>query len=192
MRPGQRRRTHPRGVTLIEAMIAMVVLLIGLLGFASLQVITVRANQFSRRMTQASAMATDIEENIRRWTFNDPRLAPMATVTSLSDAAIQSRWDMGRADTPTYVAQFSEMPGDSHASTADALGAGYQGLSPDVDGDGDPEFTRYWNVFAADLQGTGTPNGVLVQIIVRWREPGTGFRQLTAMTFKPNPQAIFP
>ena len=181
------RRRKPRGTSLVEAMIAMSVLLFGLTGVASLQLATSKANQFSRRYAQASAVATDLEENINLWSYSDSRLNTANGVTSLSDPSIVNRWDMGSSATASFVADYSDKTPDSNASSAGALGAAYPGLSGDIDGDGVPEFTRYWNVSTVDLMSSGVPNGKLVQIIVRWYEPGTGYKQLNASTFKPNP-----
>jgi len=60
-----------------------------------------------------------------------------------------------------------------------------------VDGDGKPDFTRYWNVYAIDLTGSGTPSGKLIQVIVRWNEPNVGWHQLAMTTFKRNPANLF-
>jgi hypothetical protein len=98
---------------------------------------------------------------------------------------------MGNRASSSYTAQYSDKALDSNASTPAALGAGYQGLSSDVDGDGVADFTRYWNVFRVNMGAGGAENGKLVQIIVRWKEPGFGYRQVTTSTFKHNPAYIF-
>lgn len=180
--PRCRLRAAQRGTTLIEAMVAMSVVLVGLLGFASLQIITSRANQFNKRMTQATAVAMDFSENIKSWGYTDSRLTPSKTVTSFNDSGIKAGWELGREATPAPAPQFS----DSLLTAAN-----FQGLPTDSDRDGKTEFFRYWNVYAADLGGLGTADGKLVQIIVRWKEPGFGYRQVTTMAFKSNPQAIF-
>ena len=176
MRTALPLRQFARGTSMIEAMISIVIVLIGLLGLASLQTTVVRANRFGRRMAQASALATDLEGNIKRWSYTDARLAAATTVTSLTDSTITSGWNLGRAATPSYTPHFSD---------AD-LGSSYQGLSADIDADNVADFTRYWNVFAVDLTGSGA-NGKLVQVIVRWKEPIYGYRQVVSSTFKMNP-----
>jgi len=60
-----------------------------------------------------------------------------------------------------------------------------------VNRDGVPDFIRYWNVYAIDLASSGTPNGLFIQIIVRWKQPGFGYRQITASKFKRNPTNVF-
>ncbi len=69
--PAARRRN--RGFTLIEAMVALIVLSVGLLGIAALYVETLRANRTSLYRTQAVNMATDIGDRMR--SNRDPALA---------------------------------------------------------------------------------------------------------------------
>ena len=186
-------RTHssPRGTTIIEAMIAMAVMLLGFLGLASLQVVAARSNQFSKKMNQATALATDLADNLKSWNYNDTRLTPLAgLVTSVDAAAIKDKWELGRNEAASYVAQFSDKATDSNATNSNALGAAYTGMSGDIDGDGTLDFIRYWNVFAYDSDNDGEPNGKFIQIIVRWREGPLGFRQVTTMAFRPDPSAM--
>jgi hypothetical protein len=99
---------------------------------------------------------------------------------------------MGSSAHPSTKAQYSDsQTNDQNATSFAALGATYQGLSSDVDGDGKADFTRYWNVYSVDLAGTGTPSGKLVQIIVRWNDPSVGWRQIAVTTFKRNPANLF-
>jgi type II secretory pathway pseudopilin PulG len=184
-------RAAQRGTSILEAMIAMAIVLVGLLGFAGLQIVTSRANQFNKRMSQATAVAMDLAENVKRWPYTDPRLETVAAVTSLEDESIEDSWDLGRSADLETKQHFSDKVSDPNASSSGALETGYQGVSTDADGDGKADFTRYWNVYALDVGSSGTPNGKLVQIIVRWKEPGFGFRQVTTVAFKPNPQSIF-
>ncbi len=189
------RRAAQRGMTLIEAMVAMAVILVGLLGFMALQIVTSRANTYGRRMAQASALATNLAENTKRWPYDDGRLTPatLEGVTSISATSVQTKWDLGRGETCAYKAHFSDKAGDTAcASATQLLADDFQGLAADVDGDGEADFTRYWNVYKAQLSTTTpTENGKFVQIIVRWREPGVGYRQVTTMAYKPNPGFIF-
>jgi len=69
--PAARRRNG--GFTLVEAMVALIVLSVGLLGIAALYVETLRANRTSLYRTQAVNMATDIGDRMR--SNRDPALA---------------------------------------------------------------------------------------------------------------------
>jgi hypothetical protein len=105
---------------------------------------------------------------------------------------VDPAWDMGSSDKAKSKAQYSDSPTtDANATTSNALAQNYQGLSTDVDGDGKPDFIRYWNVYEVDVSGTGTPNGKLVQIITRWKDPNVGWRQIAITTFRRNPASLF-
>ncbi len=57
-----------RGFTLLEVMITVVILAIGLLGLASLQVMAIKGNSFGQQMTVASTLAQNQLEQLRRTT----------------------------------------------------------------------------------------------------------------------------
>ena len=187
-----RPRHASRGFTLVEAMVASAILMIAIAALLPLQVMGARLNRFSSRTLDGTLLATDLSENVSRWTYTDPRLNSLSTVASFSDSTVMSTWDMGTSATASYVAEYSDSPTtDVNASNSNALGSTYQGFTTDVDGDGTPDFTRYWNVYAVDLAGTGTPSGKLILIIVRWNEQKVGYHQVALTTFKRNPANLF-
>ena len=203
MPPAQRR--GQRGFSIIEAMIASIVMLVGLLGLASLQIVGVRSNHFGRHMTQGSQLAQDLIENLQRWDYNDVRLTPAVqrswnVQNPASTTAVDTEWDMGRGvsathtDGSTYTADFTD--GTTNATKTAALdatfcatGCPYIGLSGDVDGDGVLDYQRYWNVWTTTFDGS-TTTGKFVQVIVRWKEPVLGYRQISVSTFKEIPNQL--
>lgn len=54
-----------RGFTLLEVMITLVILAIGLLGLAGLQIIAIKGNSFGQQMTVASTVAQNQLEQMR-------------------------------------------------------------------------------------------------------------------------------
>jgi len=64
-RPPVRARHSARGFTLVEAMVALVVLSIGLLGIAALYVETLRAGRTSLYRSEAITLATDLADRMR-------------------------------------------------------------------------------------------------------------------------------
>ena len=204
----RRHRRAPRGFSIIEAMIAAIVMLVGLLGLASLQVVGVRSNHFARHMTQASQLAQDLTENMQRWDYNDVRLTPAVqrtwtTTDATSTAAVDKEWEMGRGANPThadgtaYTADLTDFTANAGKTSAlDAAfctpnppGCPYIGMSGDVDGDGVLDYQRYWNVWTTSFDGS-TTTGKFIQVIVRWKEPVLGYRQTTASTFKEIPNQL--
>lgn len=186
---------HARGLGLVESLVSMAVLGIALVGLTQLQLVAVGANSFSRKMTQASMFASDLVENIGRWDYDDPRLAPGASASSLDAEEIIRLGDLPRSAViddanrkPHYAAHETE-----NATTDEALtfsGNAWEGLDADLDGDGEDDFERYWSVFSVDADGDGVADGKQVVVVVRWREAGLGFRQVAATTFRFNPRNL--
>jgi len=65
------------GFTLVEILIAVSILTIGLLGAASMQVSSIRGNQFSERVTTALCLAEDRMEELMRRGYSDALLADL-------------------------------------------------------------------------------------------------------------------
>jgi type IV pilus assembly protein PilV len=63
-----RRFKDSEGFTLLEIMIALVILAIGLLGLATMQIMAIKGNSFGQQMTVASTMAQNELEQLRRTT----------------------------------------------------------------------------------------------------------------------------
>ena len=55
-----------KGFTLLELMIALVILAVGLLGLASLQVMAIKGNSYGQQMTVASTLAQNQLEQLRQ------------------------------------------------------------------------------------------------------------------------------
>jgi type IV pilus assembly protein PilV len=64
------RRRQSKGFTLIEVMIALVILAAGLLALATMQIVSVRSNAFSSEMTYASMLAQSRLEDVRNMDYD--------------------------------------------------------------------------------------------------------------------------
>lgn len=64
------------GFTLLEVMIALVVLAVGLLGLAALQLVSVKSNAFSSEMTYATMIAQQHAEILKNLPYTDADLNP--------------------------------------------------------------------------------------------------------------------
>jgi len=73
----RKRRGQQGGFTVVEVLIALLVLLIGMAGMLSLQLTAMKATGFSRHATEATILAEDRLEFLRT--------APVATLVSGSD-----------------------------------------------------------------------------------------------------------
>jgi type IV pilus modification protein PilV len=70
-RPHARRRPDEAGFTLIEALVAILLLVVGLVAIANLNVVAVRNNVRAKHMTAASDIAADQLERLKNLRFDD-------------------------------------------------------------------------------------------------------------------------
>lgn len=170
-----RKRTQ-RGLTLIEAMIATAVMLIGATGLAAMSRQGIRLNGDGRRMTRATAIAEDLANQIALWEYADPRLANTSTSNDADygdkdlafEGASAPTADHGEADLTAGGRAWLGIPG------AEIAAAGYE---------------RYWNVAEIDDQnGNGIPDARRIAVIVRWPQGG-GHRRIVLFLAKVNPAA---
>jgi type IV pilus modification protein PilV len=197
-------RQMDRGFSLIEALVASMVMLIGLLGLAGLQVVGVRANNLGKRMSQASLLAQDLVQNMQVWQYTDGRLTPQASAspahtgiyTDTNQADIARFWDLQNSAALTSNVDGSSLTfdftdGAAGAAAVSQLAANYEGVLSPVDTSlptaEQTVFQRYWNVFLIDLNGSGSAQGKLVQVVVRWKEPNFGYRQVNTSFYKYDP-----
>lgn len=175
------RTAKARGLTLIEAMAAMGVMLIGGLGLLSLNAQGQKMNGDALRTTRATAIAQDLLSQISLWDYADARLANANTA---NDA------DLG--DSQFAFEQAGAPPADHGEADLALGGAAWLGIpSADLQGTG---YERYWNVgfpssggvLADDSNGNGVPDAMRIAVVVRWPS-GTGFRRVVLLAVKANP-----
>jgi Tfp pilus assembly protein PilV len=162
-----------RGTTLIEVMAAVSILLVAGLGTLGIHTQQLKMNGDARRITEATALAQDMVENIALWSWGDARLANADTTNDadIGDAAFQFElanpvYDHGEADLKLGGTQWN-------------------GIAKPKDG-----FERYWNVaYVDDIDGNGTWDAVRIAVIVRW-QGSTGWRRIVLMTTKANPSEV--
>jgi prepilin-type N-terminal cleavage/methylation domain-containing protein len=202
-----RPRAMDRGFSLIESMVASVVMLIGLLGLAGLQITGIRANNLGKRMAQASLLAQDLVQSMQVWEYADARLTPQGgaapshtgVYADTNHADVVKFWDLqntaaliSNVNGSTVTFDFTD--GAAGAAQVNQLAANYEGVLSPVDTSlpaGEQTiYQRYWNVFNVDLTGSGTAQGKLVQVMVRWKEPKFGYRQVTTSVFKYDPSGF--
>lgn len=140
-----------RGFTLVESLVALVVLSIGMLGIAGLYLESVRSGRTSILRSQAVALATDLADRIRANRAGGPQYDDGASGAGAILAACE---DGGAGCTP------NEMAGHDKAQWLDALATTLP------NGDGTVE------VDAASRPDTYT-------ITVTWTEPGIGDQTYT-------------
>ncbi len=82
------------GFTLIEVMIALVILAVGILALMTLQIVSIRANAFSSEMTYASMLAQSRLEQIRNITYDSLSPGTVTDTVSASDVTKGTAYDV--------------------------------------------------------------------------------------------------
>jgi type IV pilus assembly protein PilV len=103
-----------RGFSLIEVLVATVVLSVGLLGLASLQVSGLRVGQSSFYRAQAAQLATDMADRLRA-NFGEARTCELA----LADAAPSSPSNTCQRDLAEWRGKLRALPGGNGAVEVD-------------------------------------------------------------------------
>ena len=166
-----------RGLTLIEAMIAMVVMLIAAVGMLGLHVQGQKVNADAQKILRATAIAQDLSSQIALWPYTDPRLANASTA---NDALVGD---------PGFAFEVDAPPPADHGEADLTLGGTLWNGIPTADlGSG---YERYWNVAypvtpAFDTNGNGISDSMQVAVIVRFPSGG-GFRRVVLLSIKGNP-----
>ncbi len=145
-----------RGISLLESMIAMVVVAIGAAGTIAVNAHMASRNGEARRITEATGIAQDMVENMAGWAWDDPRLADTDTGNN-ADLGDTARLFEGS----TFVADHGE-------ADLTLNGANWTGLPARGD------FQRYWNVAAVGTQRR-------IAVIVRWPS-GSGWKRVVSFT----------
>jgi type IV pilus assembly protein PilV len=63
---------NEKGISLLEVMVAMIILAFGVLGLAPMIVVSMYGNSFSNQVTAADAIALDWLEEIKSWSMISP------------------------------------------------------------------------------------------------------------------------
>ncbi len=164
-----------RGGTLIEAMVAMVVMLTGAAAMAGLHRQALFFNGDGRKLTRAAALASDLLANLERLPASSPLLA---NSNSGNDADIADSADAAEADDWDPVASvdhaWTELPGDWPGLTGASAVAGALRFS-------DTGYQVFWNV---SQTAGATYSYTNIAAMVRWRH-GSGWRRVVAFGVRP-------
>src|SRR5574342_770848 len=174
------RPRSSRGTTLLEAMIAMVVLLIGAIGVIGAHRQGLRLASDARRLTRASAIAQDLVDQIALWPYpvpgGDQRLArgPRSAIPDNDIGDSNFLFETG-ASTSTLA--------DHDDNDLTLGGTQWNGIPTAVIQGTAPRFERYWNVaYIDDMDGDGVWDLARIAVIVRWVEGASTYRRIVAYT----------
>jgi Tfp pilus assembly protein PilV len=169
-----RTKRIQRGSTLLEAIIAMGVLMVGAAGLVGMHKQSTFFVGDSRRTTRASSFAQDLAAQVELWDYADPRLANSSTG---NDADLGDSADTLASDVPSVTPDHGE-------EDLTLGGTTWTGLPEDLLRANQME--RYWNVASGgDTNGNGIEDSKQVAVMVRWRAGGS-WRKTVFMVTKVN------
>jgi hypothetical protein len=150
----------PRGATLLEAMIALAVLLIGLVGMFQLQIYGLSSTHGARLHTQAIEMGRELAAALERLQYDDPLLTPTVADPPPSD--------FGKVIRPD-----GSLDGSAFTTWDDAMMGSLPNVRPDSVFDRDsidpalPAFQRRWAVWAPSGLASNYIRVVAVSVVFR-------------------------
>ena len=143
-----------RGMSLLELMIAMVILAVGLLGLAGLQVTAIEGNRFAGDMTEAVNLASNRVEELRGLSFDSMPCAGNPDANPLCMDTNSGWTDVNLQDgIPDQLGIFFE----------DAIDHPFNIVNV-----GNWAYNLGWNVFDIDSNGNGAIDTKSICIIVTW------------------------
>lgn len=149
------KSSQKNAFTLIEVLVAMLVLAIGLLGLAGMTVVVLRSNVLSQQISEATTISGDLMESLRLRTVaqlpdctpgagNFPSVSPTAT-----DCAILTDTNLATDDAASDAAALSPIP-SGNAACAISLPSP---VLEDFTGGGGS--TGTYDIISADLTSSG-------------------------------------
>lgn len=172
-----RRPARRQGFTVVEVMIAMVILAIGLAGVTASMLTATRLDRRFTGRAAAHAVAMDLVREIERWRFTDPRLA---YVNNHAGAAFSEPEVVSFSIAPGTPPQVTEVlsPVPDH-SEAECGSCGRDLARTHAQEPGSTYlFRRYWNVTV----DPANPNLKVVAVHVTWNRSSTDRGVVTAFT----------
>jgi prepilin-type N-terminal cleavage/methylation domain-containing protein len=160
-----RRATHQSGMTLVESMASMGILLIGIAGALAVTVDSSRSANRGAHVEQASMLGQSLMSGLMSvpWTAQGSGGASLFANTSTSN-------DADIVDNAGVFTQSVLPVGSYDHAESEIAGTPTAAMVAPLPTD-TPKFERYWNI--APIAGT---NGVVIAVIVRWQENQNWYR----------------
>jgi prepilin-type N-terminal cleavage/methylation domain-containing protein len=181
------RGAPARGFTLVETLVAMMVLLIGLVALASLAAQTLSGTSRSRFVSLSSDLATEKLEDLSRWPTFDPNVYAAAGTTVGSLTSDQSA-NVTSGGIPTELVNYYD-----DVEISDSSGAISETVSQVISGvttfkttshnpDGTITTSTSTSATAADVGAFGFHRRWTIEM----DQPVTGLRRVTVLVTLPN------
>ncbi len=190
------RQRHPRrraaGFTLIEAMVASIVFMLGMAGLLGAIIQARTSTASARRHVNAEAVATDLVAQVQLWAYDDARLVPSGS--PCAEDPTDAAGVLLDPAAPGHEAFLACLHGETQLRSRP-----WHGL-PESDfpvGDGQwDRYRRYFVVTEVDVDGRPVSaaqahSGArkVIWVLVTWSEGATA-RRVTSQAIKFNPVSL--
>jgi prepilin-type N-terminal cleavage/methylation domain-containing protein len=173
------RASSARGFSLLEAMAALAIFSIGLLGVLHMNVLASQQNGLARRQSTASKVARDLVDAFERLPYHHTLLSTESTIDPADPRFTRFDEPDGRVKLVDAVALVGERPllGAAHASVS-TPGASTPSL-----------YEVAWRVAPVKSADGGT-EARRILVMVRFPTTAGAFKQINVWAVKFNPQAL--
>jgi type IV pilus assembly protein PilV len=170
----------PRGATLIEAMAALVVFSIGILGVMQMNVLASHQNNVARSHTIASKIARDVADSFERLPFNHPLLLANSSLDPATGDFIDIDNPDGRTTLADAIENNQGRPILGASSAIYASDASFR----DKTGKYIPFYEVAWRTKRlTNPERAGAEDQIRIVVMVRYNTPG-GANVVTAWAVK--------
>ena len=168
------RASRARGFSLIEAMAALAVFSIGILGVLQMNVLASQQNGLARRQSTASTIARDLVDSFERLPFDHVLLSTESTIDPADPRFVRFDETDGRVKLADAGALVGARP---------LLGAAQASVSTEG------PYEVAWRVAPVKSED-GSTEARRILIMVRFPTTAGGFKQVNVWAVKFNPQAL--
>lgn len=114
----ERPRTNESGFTLIEALVAIVILAVGLVAVTNLLVVGAASNTIGNHSTNTTTIASETLERLRNITFNQITMSPAGTIDlPLDGSTCDDNTSSANCVRPGNFQAFKDVPGVGRVHT---------------------------------------------------------------------------
>lgn len=152
-------KARSKGFGLVEVLVSMAIMTVGLLGVAALIGSTLAAGTQARYMNIANVLASEKLDNLNKWPFNDPNVAPGGSLAGPANCAAGDDYcdqvTVSELSGANYETQTQIVNGVSVTTTIVHTNNGCVDTPancgvPNPNGDGNT-FTRRWLITASPV-----------------------------------------
>lgn len=185
-----------RAFTLIEVLVAMLVLAIGLLGLAGITIVVLKSNLLSQRISEATTIAEDLVETLKTVSLDNINDCTSPVTFAAGECPILEESGIDTLGTDFYPSDPTSDPAENCLVQAnnpvasddrpyDIVDANLNAIAATenfCDGELQNKSTQYLRYYRT----TGTGNSRTIVVVVLWQDKTGSWRQVNFDTLRSN------